>query len=188
MKKSSSTIFTLAVALSCSMGCAKPKKVDTRPASEKGLIREINIADSTYTAQYNDITKKESYDKSVKRISDFITNDLKAKADNWEARVENIELLDDSTILLELITPRGTEFDEKIPTYDAIALRSFIKNDEKLKNLIKPLIKLEDVIVSGRFVTNRDNDGNIFFNAYSSSNKIDNPVFEFIITDIKSKY
>ncbi|WP_457126113.1 hypothetical protein [Mucilaginibacter sp. HD30] len=127
----------------------------------------------------------------MKRISHFIVNDLKGKAENWEARIQEINL-DDDVIIIDLIISKGFQFDEKIPEYEAIALQCSITNDERLKNLIKPLQKGYDVIVSGNFLTDKDAEGNITFKSYAfaslgSEGILRNPVFDFSITDIKFK-
>lgn len=180
-------VFLIAVtACSCNLGDTKK---ESRPKSELALIREINIADSNYRAQINEITQNEAYEMSVKRISQFIVNDLKAKAENWEARVQEINL-DDDVVIIELIIAKGLQFDEKVPQYEAIALRCQVTADERLKSLIRPLIKGEDVIVSGNFLTDKDAGDNITFNSYVGAGAkqiLSNPVFDFSITDIKSK-
>jgi hypothetical protein len=189
MKKILFIVLTAATALGCNEGGTKIGLEDSRPKSEKALIREINIADSTYKAQINEITKREAYDKSIKNISNFILNHT--KAEGWEAKVQSIDLDEFNAIIIDLIIAKGIQFDDELPEYESVVLRSRISDDDRLKTSVKPLQKGDDVVVSGSFLTNKNADGNLEFDSYTDARDdhdiISNPVFRFNITDIKKK-
>lgn len=193
MKKILSFIFIAAALCGCDQNGTKIGIEDNRPKTEQALIKEINIADSTYKAQSNEITQKEAYEKSKKSISQLITKDLNAKAENWEAKVHKIELDVNDDILVDVMIAKEMQYAEKFPEYSSIMLKSRISDNEKLKNLVKPLQKGDEVILSGTFsLEYKDANGNIFLNSYSidggnDHDKISNPAFIFNLTDIKKK-
>jgi hypothetical protein len=190
MKKILFIVLTAVTALGCNNGGTKIGLEDSRPESEKALIREINVADSSLSAQINEVTKKESYEKSIKRISQFITEELKAKAESWQARVYKIDLDIDDAVLVDLMISKGVQFEDEFPQYNSIVLKCRIKNDEHLKDMIKPLQKGDDVVVSGNFSTTKNALGDLQFESYgdvSFYDEVSNPAFFFDITDIKKK-
>jgi len=84
---------------------------------------------------------------------------------------------------------KGTEFDEKYPEFNSIILRSNIVDNDRIKNLLKPLSEGSRVLVSGTFLTDKDREGNLIFDGYATTadkeETLSNPVFSFNISDIK---
>jgi hypothetical protein len=186
--------FLIVVAIVTLNSCDQPAPVqkDNRAADELAFIKVLGDADSTYHRQHNAITKKDVFDTTKIKVSHFITDKLKGKAESWEAEILSIEPdLIDGVIDVELMISKGTPTtDEKYPQYSSIILDGHSFHDEKVKNMLKPLMKGDKVLVSGTFSADRDAEGNINFNSYNLSSNSDeerlsNPVFIFTITAIK---
>lgn len=174
--------------------CDQPAPVqkDNRAADELAFIKVLGDADTLYNKQHNAINKKDVFDTSKVKITHFISDKLKGKAENWEAEILSLEPdLIDGVINVKLMISKGpTQTDEKHPEYESIILDAHSFHDEKVRNILKSLQKGDKVLVSGTFSADRDVEGNIDFDTYrlgsaDDEQKLNNPAFYLRITDIK---
>ncbi|MDB4926782.1 hypothetical protein [Mucilaginibacter sp.] len=162
---------------------------DNRPAQELTFIKVLVDADSVYKAQHNEINKKDVFDTSMVKITHFINKN--AKAENWQAVIHALDVdALDGAIDVTLRISKGMQFDEKYPQYNAIILKAHIFDNDKIKNMLKPLQAGDKVLVNGKFSTEKDAEDNIKFESFNigsidKEETLNNPVFDFNITDIK---
>lgn len=180
----------LVLSLGCNQQTKPDQKPDTRPQNELSFIKIFTKADSVYSAQHNEIGKKEVVDSSKATITHFITDNLQAKIENWQAVVKRINVDGlDGAIDVTLMVSKGAELDEKHPDFNAIILKSHIADNDQIKALLKPLSEGSKVLVTGAFLTDKNKEGNIDFDTYSLGSidpeeLLTNPQFNISITDI----
>jgi len=177
------------------LSCNQPK-ADHRAPNELALIKKFGDADSIYKAQINDVAKKESIISSKGQIIDFIEKDLNAKADNWEAHVYSIKPGVNGIDAVFLISKQEEFGDVKYPDMESLVLESEEITDTKLTKILKTLQKDDKVLLSGKFDTRvldhgKDGIGVVFQTmnrvTIDSEDELNNPSFNFILTDIKKK-
>jgi len=180
-------IFVIAVLASCNQ---HPPKIatDNRPATEQGLIAQLNNADSTYNDQNNPISKKEVLDSMKSKVPNYILKQLDAKIENWQATVSKIDINLMDAIEVKLSVPLHFDGDEKDAEYNAIILTATVGFDQQgLKEVLKTLKPKDKVEISGLF--HKTDSGEIIFipanvtpddEAYFT-----NPEFYFEIKSIK---
>ncbi len=168
------------------------KQVDKRAATELATLKEFAIADSIYQSQINDVTKKESFDKSTNKLTDYVENTLKKKVENWEATIKyltpGIDGIDATFIIYKNADFEGhTDITE--PT---ITLESENINDNNLQKILKTLQPEDVVLISGAITSERDGGGVLNFQTINhvtidDEDQLRYPSFTFKLTDVRKK-
>ena len=187
MKKLSLFFLTLFVLMGCNQ---TPPKIatDQRPATEQGLIAQLNRADSIYQDQTNEISKKEVLYSMTSKVDNYILKQLDTKTENWQAKVLKIDVGKglDYTIDVQLSIPLHFDGDEKDAEYNAIILTSIVGfDDQSVKEALKTLKPNDKVYVSGNFQKNKF--GEIDFTGLNLDERysFNQPEFAFEIKSIK---
>ena len=173
-------------------GCSSVNDVDRRPASEIAFVKEFVAADSTYEAQINDLAKKESFEKSAKKLTDFVDNTLKGKIENWEVVMLEVEPHEASTDATFIISKEPNSVEEQYSQYNSITLVSESIKDERLLSVLKTLAPNEIVLVSGTLGAEKDENGFLVLETAlnpepNKGRELESPSFYFNLTDVKKK-
>lgn len=171
-----------------------PKKSDpSRPADEMILVKKLWDADAIINKQANDVGKQAVVDSTRADISNYLTNTLNAKANNWIAYVGDMQVIG-SKIFLSLLIPKNWNLDNNShPDFTAVNLKVYLNADadKTVVNMLKSLTKGDRVTISGEFVKlNKKVDiepSQLIADEGTSSiySIFEEPWYPFTLTDIK---
>lgn len=198
MKKISQFLFFLPF-IALFQSCDQPTTVsqtDNRPKDELAFVKLLDNALENTLIQKNDIDKKDVADSNKVKITRFITDTLKTNFKDWQVTVFNMRATElEGGTEIDLLVSKKAQLpeNEKYPDLDAITLRTHIADtDTTIRNMYKSLQKGDKVLLTGSFVADKDEQGNIRFssNATGSLNiedQFDEVVFDFVTTNVKKQ-
>ena len=199
------TATTSVVLFSCGQPStnSSPTTVDTvsrphssdplRPNDEVILVKKLWDADSVLKLQTNDIGRQSVADSARADVSNYLTNILNAKVNNWIAYVGDMTA-NGSHISLRLLIPKNWNLaNNSHPDFTSVNLLVDLNSDadKTIVNMLKPLLQGDRVTISGKFEKNGkkvDIDANqltMLIGEHMPETVLEDPWYDFKITDIK---
>ncbi|QHS56073.1 hypothetical protein GWR56_11205 [Mucilaginibacter sp. 14171R-50] len=162
------------------------------PKNELEFIKELNLIDSAFQRQNNEITKKEFLEKGKKDVSNYVLNHL--KIDNWVAIVNEIEVGETDLakyIKVELMVPNANWREDKYPEFNSLILvNTILDKDSKIKDQLRAIKKGDEVLISGNIVKSLSDGINVITHSPSGDEEstFSNLELSVDLTDIKGTH
>lgn len=162
------------------------------PKYELEFIKELNLIDSAFQRQNNEITKKEFIAKGKKNVSNYVLNHL--KIDNWVAIVNEIEVGETDLakyIKVELMVPNANWREDKYPEFNSLILvNTILDKESKIKDQLRAVKKGDEVLISGNIVKNLSDGINVITHSPSGNEEstFSNLELSVNLTDIKGTH